>query len=154
MKTNTNTTALSIPTASIQPKPTKTEIIDAMLARARLKHNAENDRRKVKRDALAKKIEAVAIKVAKIKKPRVHIYAYGDAASCHCDVRVDRVKSPELDALLVEYHENSMLRWDEKANREAIRRALTGAPKPGPARLLDNPEAVRAIDAMLEQWGI
>jgi hypothetical protein len=152
VKKNT-TTALSIPTAAIQPKPTKTEIVEAMLVRAKLKHDAENERRKAKREALGKKIEALAIKVAKTLTPKVYIYAYADESRSHCELRVDPIKSPELDALLAEYHENALIRWDEKATREAIRRELTGAAKPGPGRLLENPEAVQAIDAMLEQWG-
>jgi hypothetical protein len=151
---NTTTTALSIPTASIQPKPTKTEIVEAMLARAKAKNDAENERRKAKREALGKKIEALATKLAKSMTPRVSIYAYDDAARSHCDLIFSNVKSPELDALIVEYHGYFRLRLDEKAARDAIRRELAGATKPSATRLLDNPEAVKAIDAMLEQWGI
>lgn len=149
----TKTTALSIPTANLQPKPTKTELVEAMLVRAKVKHDAENVQRKAKRDALGKKIEALATKLAKQKKPQVCIYTYADNSRSHCDVRVQNVKSPELDLLFAEYTKNSTLCWDEKEVRAEIRQALTGLAKPSATRLLDNPEAVRAMDAMLEQWG-
>lgn len=153
MKNANTTTTLSIPTASIQPKPTKTEIVEAMLVRAKLKHDAENKRRIAKREAAEKKIEALALKAIKGTKPRVSVYAYSDSVRSHCDVRFDRVKTPELDALFAEYYDNAPFLWNEKETREKIRRELTGAAKPSPTRLLDNPEAVRTMDAMLEQWG-
>jgi hypothetical protein len=148
------TTALSIQTATIQPKPTKTEILDAMLIRAKAKHEAENARREAKRETLHKKIEALAIKLAKGKTPHVSFYPSSKAERCHCDVRVNNVQSTDLTELLLEYDQNSGSYWDERETRAAIRRELSGIKKPTPTRLLENPEMVKSIDAMLEQWGI
>lgn len=155
-KTPTTTTALALPAAAqaMQPKPTKTEIVEAMLARAKVKHDAENERRKKLREAIEKKIKALALKEIKTMKPSFGIYTYNDTQSSHCDVRFNRIKSAELDALYDQHKECSSLYWDEKETRAAIRRELSGIQKPTPTRLLDNPETVKAIDAMLAQWGL
>lgn len=149
---NTNTAIATLaPVSAVQPKPTKTEILNAMVARAKVKYDEENIRRATAREALEKKIEALAIKAMKNFAPTVYIYSHTKPESCHCDIRVSRVKSPELDALLLNHQELSRLHWDEKETRDAIRQQLSGRTD---SRLLENPEAVKAIDAMLEQWGI
>lgn len=152
---STTTSALSIPAVQgVQPKPTKTEIIEAMVARAKAKHDEESERRAKMRKAISAKIESLAIKLAKSKRPDVGIYVYSSAESSHCDVTVRRVKSPELDALFDQYRAVERICWDEKKARDAIRREINGAINRNPSRLLDNPEAVKAIDATLKQWGL
>lgn len=65
------TTALSKPKTSlakietIVPKPTKTEIINAMVERARVKHELDEQSRQVKKEALEKKILALGKKSLK-----------------------------------------------------------------------------------------
>ena len=153
MKTKTpTTTALAMP--ALHPKPTKTEIVEAMLARAAVKHDAENERRSKIRDSIQKKINALAIKAAKTMTPSVNIYAYGKIESSHCDVRFSNVKSPELDKLFDQYRAVAILGWNEKEMRDAIKRELSGIQNPNPTRLLDNPATVKAIDALLKQWGM
>ena len=149
-----NNTTLIMPTTTMQPKPTKTEIVEAMLTRAKLKHDAENERRKKLREVLRKKIETLALKLAKGMTPEVSVYAYSNSESSHCDVRINRVKSPELDALMSQYKDLELIYWDEKEMRNTIKRELSGIQKPSPTRLLDNPATVKAMDAMLEQWGL
>lgn len=154
-KTPTTTTALALPTVqSIQPKPTKTEIVEAMLARAKVKHDAENERRSKRAEVLQKKIEAIAIKAIKSRTPSVSIYTYDNSESSHCDVQFQNLKTPELEPLFKEMRGLRRLCWDEKAIRDAIRRELTGIQRPNQTRLLDNPDTVKAIDAMLTQWGL
>lgn len=138
---------------SIQPKPTKTEIIEAMVSRAKLKHDAENERRQKLRESLEKKITALAVKATKSREPSVLIYTYQNNESNHCDVQFRKVKTPELAPLLEEYNNATRLHWDEAQTRKSIRQALTGRTLNSPSRLLENPEAVKAIDALLEQWG-
>lgn len=153
MKANT-TTALALPgTQAIVPKPTKTEIIEAMVARAKVKHDEENARREKLREGVKKKIEAAALKAAKSIKPRVSIYCYA-AGGSHCDVKVTNLTNPELEKLFAEYQTTALLCWDEKEVRNAIKAELAGTGKQSPTRLLDNPEAVKAIDAKLAEWGI
>ena len=154
MKKQATTTALTLTSVqAIVPKPTKNEILDAMVTRAKVAHDAENDRRAKLRDAVQKKIQAAAIKAAKGKNPKVSIYVYSTGSS-HCDVKVSNVTTPELEGLFAEYQASARLVWDEKEVRTAIRQELSGVGKQSPTRLLDNPEAVAAIDAMLKQWGI
>lgn len=155
-QTNNTNTALALPgTQTLVPKPTKTEIIEAMVARAKVKHDAENDRREKLREKLEKKITAMAIKTVKGKKPRVSIYAHhSDKDRHHCDVHFDAVRSPELTPLFDGYNEVSHIHWNEKSVRDSIRQQLSGFGKPSPTRLLDDPAAVSAIDAKLAEWGL
>ena len=138
---------------SIQPKPTKAEILEAMVTRAKVKHDAENERRQKLRNSLQKKITTLAIRAMRSREPSVLIYTYQNAENNHCDVQFRRVKTPELAPLLEEYNNASSLHWDEAQTRKSIRQALTGKTSSSPSRLLENPEAVKAIDALLEQWG-
>lgn len=153
MKKAPTTTALSLPTIqAVQPKPTKKEIIDAMIVRAKVKHDEENARREAARDKIMKKIEPLVVKAIKSSAPKIRIYTYsqGDDRN-HCDVAFSQVKSPELSVLFDQYSDLHRLSWDERDVRQSIQTALTGA---APQRILDNPEAVAAIDATLKQWGI
>jgi len=104
---NTTTTAVT-GAKNFTPKPTKTEIIEAMVTRAKVKHDEENARQKKLRDALEKKIYTTAIKEVKSKKADVSIYAYyGDEERLHCDVRFGNVRSPELSVLFEEFRKVS-----------------------------------------------
>lgn len=138
---------------SIQPKPTKAEILEAMVTRAKVKHDAENERRAKTRESLGKKITALAVKATKSREPRVSIHVYSKSEGNHCDVQFRNVKTPEIAPLLEAYGAASCLYWDEAQTRKSIRQALTGRTSSSPSRLLENPEAVKAIDALLEQWG-
>ena len=154
---NTTTTALSLPTA-VQPKPTKTEIIEAMVQRAKARVTTLNAEREKKREALRPKIEAAAKKAMKNFSAKVSIYTYSpqsDNRKNHCDISIFNVTSPELDKLLDEYSKiRGMICFDEKETRAEIRRGLNGMHKPDPSRLLANPETVKAIDTTLDAMGI
>ena len=155
MKKQATTTALTLTSVqAIVPKPTKNEILDAMVTRAKVAHDAENDRRKKLREAVQKKIETAALKASKGMKSTVSIYVYSHRTGSHCDVKVSNVTTPELEGLFAEYQASARLVWDEKEVRAAIRNELAGVGKQSPTRLLENPEAVAAIDAILKQWGI
>jgi len=150
------TTALSLPSA-VQPKPTRTEIVEAMVQRAKSRTESENEARAKKRESLLPKIEAAAKKAMKNFSVSVNIYTYSktDMRKNHCDARVSNITSPEMEKLLDEYHKvGHLIRFDEKETRATIRRGLSGAHNPDPARLLANPSAVEAIDKTLEAWGI
>jgi len=155
---NTTTTALSLPTA-VQPKPTKTEIIEAMVQRAKQRIAMTNEEREKMRESLIPKIEAAARKAVKsfVASSRVNIYTYSkrDPRKNHCDVVTQNVTSPELEKLLEAYEKvSSNIYFDEKETRAAIRRELNGMHKPDPTRLLANVETVRAIDTTLDAMGI
>lgn len=61
------------------------------------------------------------------------------------------VKSQELTALIEEYQKvECRSLFDASATKNTIRQKLNG--EPPKIALLDNPEAVKAIDAKLEEW--
>jgi hypothetical protein len=151
---NTTTTALSLPTA-VQPKPTKTEIIEAMVQRAKARQFAINEEARKERDKLRPKIEKLVIKAMKAMKPEISIYSRSEKP--HCDVRFNCISSPELVALLQEYakHDKKIEYFHEKETRQAIREGMAKKkPVIDPSRLLANPETVKAIDTTLDAMGI
>lgn len=150
-----NTTAITVTgTQKFIPKPTKTEIIEAMVVRAKVKHDEENLVRKKNRELLRKKIEKEAIKEFKKQPPNVSIYTYSDKNRNHCNVRFENVVNPEIIKLCSEFEEYRQIFWDEKEVRKSIRQELSGIGKKSPTRLLEDPETVKAIDAKLSEWGI
>jgi hypothetical protein len=147
-----NTTLALATKPNLIPKPTKSEIIEAMVARAVGKIEAENEVNSKKREALRVKIEKLGQKLAKSQKFRVYIFA--DSNKPHVDLGCSEVTSPEMDKLLADYKACPNVRIDEKKLREQIRHEVNGTLKPDPNRLLNNPDTVKAIDAQLAAWGI
>jgi len=147
------TTALAIANKpNLTPKPTKGEIIEAMVKRAVVKIKAENDANSKKRDIVEAKIKKAARKLAKSCQFQVYIYA--NARVPHVCMHSGDVTTPELDKLLAEYNACKQQSIDEKELRNQTRAELNGAMKPDPDRLLNDPSTVKAIDAQLAAWGI
>ena len=144
-KKENNTTALALP--SVQPKPTRKEVIDALVARAKVKHDAENERRQAMREQLEGKIKSAALKDFKSKAfkgtPSVYIQFHNNTVEIQY-----LVKSDTVTQLIAQYEKNRRVDWNENIVRQEIRDALDGR-----SPLLDNPEAVKAMDALLESWG-
>lgn len=155
MKATPTTTALAITAIpSVEPKPTRSEIIEALVIRSKEKIDKENSARLKRRDDIRKKIDKLAIKIAKTMEPKVDFYVSSKPDQTTCDVRFAAIKTPELVELFKEYHENSRVIWDEKETRKAIREELSKPRGFNPDRLLKNPDSLKAIDAMLDKWGI
>lgn len=155
----TNTTALALPsTATITPKPTKTEIIEAMVERARSKAKEENDRRAALREKLMVKIKKEALKAIKGMTPAVDQYShYSDPDARHCKVSYLNIKTPALKELLNEYYEiGGRIYFDESQTRRAIRAELAVKKdvSAGVQRLLACPEIVKSFDAAIEKLSI
>lgn len=147
------TTTLALATKpNLIPKPTKTEIIEAMVKRAKIKLTADNEAAGKKRELVKEKIKKLAQKLAKSKVFAVSIYA--DGKKPHVDLYAREVTSPEMDKLLAEYAACKTFCIDEKALRIQIRDEINVATKPDPERLLSDPNTVKAIDAQLVAWGI
>lgn len=151
-----NTTALALPVMpAVHPKPTKTEVVEAMLVRARFKHDEENERRKVEREKIEKKLDALALKT--LKKggfaPSVYYYPAGrHGLESHVDMKFSHVTSPELVVLIDKLGELGRLQWNEREVKESIKYGLAGMEKPASKRILEDAQAVKAIDALLDQW--
>ena len=144
------TTALAIPQFSkVSPKPTKTEILEALVQRAKVKHDLEEETRKIKADALLRKIERTARDLAKKEKDVNEIdYVYYSEKKVRFTIWV---KSPELSSL-IEAHSKIKhgSTFDYQSTKRLLREKLAGAPER--CRLLDSPEAVKALDHMLESF--
>lgn len=147
-----NTTLALATKPNLIPKPTKGEIIEAMVKRAVSKIEAENAVNTKKRETLRVKIDKLAHKLAKSQK--FEVYVYTECTRPHVDLKCTGVTSPEMDKLLAEYKSFKITRIDEKTLREQIRNEINGATKPDPDRLLKDPSTVSAIDAQLAAWGI
>lgn len=146
-------TSLALATKpNLIPKPTKGEIIEAMVKRAVSKIEAENADRKKKREAILVKIKKVSQKLAKRLEFSVSLCV--NSRNPHVYLSHDNVTSPELDKLLAEYKACEHVSADLKKLREQIRNEINGAMKPDPDRLLKDPSTVSAIDAQLAAWGI
>lgn len=147
------TTALALANKpNLTPKPTKSEIIEAMVKRAKIKLTADNEAASKKRELVKEKIKKLAQKLAKSQVFAFSIYA--DCKKPHVDLYASEVTSPEMDKLLAEYAACKTFCIDEKELRNQIRAELNGATKPDPERLLNDPSTVKAIDAQLAAWGI
>lgn len=147
------TTTLALATKpNLIPKPTKSEIIEAMVKRAKAKLQADNAEAQKKREVIGAKIRKLAQKLAKSQKFVVNIHA--NAKNPHVDLYCYNVTSPEMDKLLAEFDACKTVNIDEKALRNQIRDEINGATKPDPDRLLSDPNTVKAIDAQLVAWGI
>lgn len=123
-----------------------------MVVRAKVAHDAENERREKIREATQKKINALAIKASRGIKPVVKLYSLGCPDRTHCDVELANIRTDEMLPMFDIMRANERIRWDEKEVKEKIRLQLAGMTKPSPTRLLDNPDAVAAMDAMLKSW--
>ena len=143
------TTTLALATKSnLSPKPTKTEIIDAMVKRAMENTKLQNEANSKKRELIVAKIQKAALKMVKSVKFNVTVgSSYVNIYSC-------RVTSPEIDALIKELDKYQHIRIDEKQLKIEIRNQINAAVSPQPDRLLKNPDTVKAIDAQLKAWGI
>lgn len=141
-------TSLSLQTASIQPKPTKTEIIEAMVCRSEVLNREENKRR----EALRSDLEAKVIELAKqeFTKKNASLKPTFEVNDWKQTVVVRYVvKNPAIKKLIEEIDKNGKVYWNESSVRKSIREKLSGVKK---NRLLDDPQTVNAIDTLLASW--
>ena len=152
MKKQNSTTALSLPT--VHPKPTKAEVINALLARAKVKHDAENVRRAALKDQLTEKLKSLALKTFKSKAynadPRIEFRDYRDSSPKTVELSFD-VQSDEITRIMIQRKALGPIMWEENMMKQNIRDGLEDSVR---VRLLEDPTMVKAMDAMLEQWGL
>jgi hypothetical protein len=147
-KTKTTTTLALATMPEIKPKPTKTEVLNAFVARAKVKHDAENERRAKIAEGIDEQIRAIALKEA-TDKFKVGDY---DLYVGYSEIRItmEISNSPEIKRLRKEREKVRLFHWDEKKVRAEISDELTGRAS---ARLLSDSETVKAIDTALDSWG-
>lgn len=140
--------------AKLHPKPTKREIIKAMVQRARDKWQKECEELEKKRDAVMGRIHAASIqlisegKFSSLQVGRPH--SHKSDSIIHCDMDVT---SPQIASLIKEFRalSDKWPRFDEQKFKQAIELSMSGGDRV--ARILANPEMVTALDAMLEEVG-
>lgn len=145
------TTALeTIPDNHI-PKPSKQEVINALVERARQRHTKENEARTSKRDGVWKLILAEAAKQATSKSGTKVTNVY-DRHDGSVDVKVTVEPNEKLRALLVQY--DNMERpeyWNEKAVRKEIMDEINVT---SGKRLLADAAMVKSMDEVLTKIGL
>lgn len=152
MKANTST-ALVIP-STLVPKPNKNDIINAMVERARVKHEAEAKAKKEAKEAAGKKIEeAAAAEFARHQpSPRYVIHTWSNSRRVELEFQVT---SPFITKMIAAYDAMPTLRpFDEKQVRLAIRKGMNDIRPNGVYALLENAEAVKTLDASLAHIGL
>lgn len=141
------TTILALP--KVLPKPTKTEILNALVERARVKFQTENERREKRQSEIAEKILRLAAKELASKKPKPsehNFYSYRAEATCELSFSIT---TPEISKLVKEHDAIKSLYWDEVSVKRNIRNGMLGIDPAAPNRLLENPQTVKALDAIL-----
>jgi len=170
-------TALVIPTTingAMKPKPTRAEIIDAMLQLKLDKFKKERLEEASLRDELRTQIDNRLSSLLPKMLPKLAMTVdYGRQKSVRRDdewVKVEGVESVSVSfylneipadvvKLLLRYYQacrESQWNWDEKKMRQAITESLSCATsrKERVQALLDSPESKKAMEALMQQAGI
>lgn len=146
MKSNTST-AIALP-STIQPPPRKEDIINAMVERARVKHDEEYQRLESIRAAAESKLEAAVMKNLADHPENFTIRCRANYQ--HPDVVYEMVAVPaNISKLKAELRECKSLRcFDAASVKRQIREGMNSDGGRVKA-LLANPDAVKKLDAAL-----
>ena len=140
------TTTLAIPKkiATHQPKPTKSQLVEALLVRARAAHGRAEEARSIKRDAIEAQVKAEAKKTfhaACIKDFDFSINTWHKSCSFTLSV-----ESPKIKQLCESMQEHDYCHFDRDATKKKIVESLA-TPNP----LLGDADTAKALDQLLER---
>jgi len=127
------------------PKPTKAQIVEALLERARKAHVEAEAVKDAKREKLEVEGVALVLEAFKQVKPTtksvtlVHPWNWDRPAT----VKVE-IKTPAIRSIQKKIADLSSSRFDEDATKRKIKNSLTAANP-----LLGNDEVAKSLDAML-----
>lgn len=144
----TTTSLETIPDNHI-PKPSKKEVINALVERARQRHAKENETRTAIRDKIWDLIKAEAAKQAKAKSGTSIGSVYRRGSKVEVEVMV--VPNERLNALFVQY--DNTLRptlWDGSAAQKEITDEINVT---SGKRLLADAAMVKSMDEVLTKIG-
>jgi hypothetical protein len=147
MKPKTNKAALALP-STIQPPPRKEDIINAMVERALVKHQEEKKRLEEEKQVLKAKFDVAVLAEFKSNPANfnVRVCTYSPIEIEH----VMQVTPPSIEKLRKAYRDAPTLSgFDEAAAKRKIREGMNTSGDRVKA-LLDNPDAVKKLDAALE----
>jgi hypothetical protein len=138
------TTTLTIPNkiTATQPKPTKAQLVEALISRARIAHDKVNEARGIKRDAIEAQVKAEAEKhfrASSMKDFDFNINLWHGRCSFTLSV-----ENPKLKKLTEAMRKHDYLHFDRDATKKKIVESLA-APNP----LLGNPDTAKALDTLL-----
>jgi len=128
-----------------QPKPTKAQLVEALVQRAKQLNDEENKARHAKREEIQAQIDITAQSLLARVKPEdyeVHPRPYNNNISL--SVTIDM--PPEINRLCKKLSQYNWVRFDEKETKKKILESLKN-----PNPLLGNSELAKALDQILEQ---
>lgn len=137
-------TTLTIPNKieKTLPKPTKAQLVEALVEKAKEKFKKRKEEAEIKQKAILKNIEEKAIEALSktMKRPNVSVY-HGGEVSLHFEMN-----EPLFNKLGQQYKNAGCNEWfNEREVRDTIKTSLS-TPNP----LLGNPDVSVALDNLLE----
>ena len=140
------TTTLAIPKkiATHQPKPTKAQLIEALLIRAEAAHDRIEESRRIKREAIEAQVKAEAEKTfhaASMKDFDFDVNEWNQ----FCSFRLN-VESPKIKQLIESMRRHNYRFFDRDATKKKIVESLA-TPNP----LLKDDDTAKALDQLLER---
>lgn len=146
---------LTVKTA-LQPPPTKTEVINALVQLAFEKWSASKKKILEEKKLIEGRLKSVAFRLAKkmpFQPSDMRIYTYGSAP--HVEVSFNAM-SDEMrsDMETLKELENSDTNWDENTERIAIRNAMNGVKEGRVQALLDNEETRKKLINLGSEIGV
>ena len=122
------------------PKPTKTQIIDALVERAREQHEANEEAKRLKREKIEAKMIENAVK-AYTRKPSIAKIRVGYAGDVEFEISKKDAKNEELEKQRWKFSYDHFQEWSV---RKQIKEKLS-TPNP----LLGNKEVEKQLDQLI-----
>lgn len=136
------TTTLSIPSKIKDhvPKPTKAQIVEALVERARVQHNAKEEKKRIKREQIEEKMIANAVAFFAKNPTKIKALVQHDG-----DVQIEiNVRDAKNEALNTQYRKLYYSCFYADDVKRQIREKLAAANP-----LLDNPDVAKQLDQLL-----
>jgi hypothetical protein len=145
-------TQLALPKIEVTPKPTKTQLIEALVAREKEIWKEKRESVKARLEPLNKELRDECFHLMSIAdKDKFNFSAGGWRNEQHCDASI-KLKSPKLTKLIkqIEKIDDEVSHWfNEDAAKIKIKEAMATPKAVNP--LLNNPEVKDALDTLLNQ---
>lgn len=161
-KKSSNITVLDLPTTPA-PKPTKKEVVEAMVIRARQLHRQEQERRQaVRQDCECAALKLVIPRLVNRLKTLPDNFTHSDLVETDIDVTLHLNGNMKVEIGVEAEAELKRLGRKKEDNaqehfwEDRVRKSITEAMKApcNPVRLLDDPETSTLIDNLLNRIGV
>lgn len=155
VKADSPSTAVAVlqQTPTVVPKPTKTELVDAMVQLAFRKWHTANEEAKIELKRIDDLLHAAALKELESRKamehaPRFHIREYSNTVEIEFNFKGDSIQ--RLMALRKPVDRVASSRFDEKATRDNIRERISDREE-RVNLILSVPENVERLEGLMKQ---